>query len=87
MGRMLRCMRTTINLDDELLRAAKVHAAEQRTTLTAVISQALRRELAEAGDSTSRERIRLRTFVGNGVQPGIDLSDNAAVRNAMDGLR
>lgn len=80
-------MRTTIDLDDELLRTAKARAVEQRTTLTALIEEALRRELADAGDSTSRERIPLGSFVGNGVRPGIDLSDNAAVRDAMDGLQ
>lgn len=80
-------MRTTINLDDDLLHAAKVRAAERRTTLTALIAQALRRELADVGSTGSRERIRLRTFAGSGVQSGIDLADNASVRDAMDGLR
>jgi Arc/MetJ family transcription regulator len=80
-------MRTTINLDDDLLRAAKVQAAERSTTLTALITQALRRELADSGSSRSQKRIQLRTFAGSGVQPGIDLADNASVRDAMDGLR
>jgi hypothetical protein len=80
-------MRTTINLDDELLHAAKVRAAERRTTLTALIAQALRRELADDATSGPQERIRLRTFAGSGVQPGVDLADNASVRDAMDGLR
>lgn len=80
-------MRTTINLDDELLHAAKVRAAERRTTLTALIAQALRRELADDASSGQQERIQLRTFAGNGVQPGVDLADNASVRDAMDGLR
>lgn len=80
-------MRTTISLDDNLLHAAKVRAAERRTTLTALIAQALRRELADDAASGPQERIRLRTFAGAGVQPGIDLTDNAAVRDAMDDVR
>ncbi len=80
-------MRTTIRLDDDLLHAAKLRAAERRTTLTALITQALRRELADDAVPEPRERIRLRTFAGTGVQPGIDLTDNASVRDAMDGLR
>lgn len=84
---MLRCMRTTINLDDDLLHAAKVRAAERRTTLTALIAQALRRELADDASSESQARVRLRTFAGDGVLPGVDLTDNASVRDAMDGLR
>lgn len=80
-------MRTTLDLDDELLRTAKARAVEQRTTLTALVEKALRRELADAGPSAPRERLRLRSFAGNGVQPGLDLSDSAAMRDAMDGLR
>lgn len=80
-------MRTTINLDDDLLHAAKVRAAERRTTLTALIAQALRRELSHDASSGPQERVQLRTFAGNGIQPGIDLADNVSVRDAMDGLR
>lgn len=39
-------MRTTIRLDDELLREAKRLAAETNQTLTAVIEEALRERLA-----------------------------------------
>jgi hypothetical protein len=38
-------MRTTLNLDDELVTAAKVVAVKRRTTLTAVIEEALRAAL------------------------------------------
>ena len=42
-------MKTTIDLDDELLAEAKAVAARRRTTLKAMVEHALRRELAPAG--------------------------------------
>src|SRR5262245_8853975 len=44
--RMLVCMRTTVVLDDELVKKAKKRAAELRTTLSEVINQALREAVA-----------------------------------------
>ena len=38
-------MKTTVEIPDELLVEAQKHAAEQRTTLRALIERALRREL------------------------------------------
>ena len=40
------CMRTMIDVNDGLLRAAKAHAAGRRRTLKATIEQALREFLA-----------------------------------------
>jgi hypothetical protein len=69
-------------LDDDLLRDAKRAAAESGQTLTALIEGALRERLARRKPSR-RERITLIT--GDGVlRPGIDLSNNAAVRELMD---
>jgi len=76
-------MRTTIRLDDDLLRRAKREALERGTTLTAVIEDALRRALAPTG-SGRREPFRLQTFLGDGVQPGVDLDDSAALLDLMD---
>jgi Bacterial antitoxin of type II TA system, VapB len=79
-------VRTTIRLDDDLLAAAKRRAAERGTTLTAVIEDALRESLARRAP-TKRARIELPRFCGEGVQPGVDLDDSAALRDLMDGLR
>jgi hypothetical protein len=78
-------MRTTIRLDDELLRAAKAYAVATDRTLTRLIEDALRAVLAEREVRTTRRRLRLRTFKGRGVQPGVDLDNNAALRDLMDG--
>jgi putative antitoxin of VapBC-like toxin-antitoxin system len=76
-------MRTTIRLDDELLRDAKRVAVERGTTLTAVIEDALRRALAPA-EAGRREPFTMLTYRGDGLRPGVDLDDTAALLDLMD---
>jgi hypothetical protein len=77
-------MRTTIRLDDDLLREAKAYALATERTLTQLIEDALRETLARRGAGTKRPRVPLRTFKGAGVQPGVDLDSNAALLDLMD---
>lgn len=77
-------MRTTIRLDEALLRGAKEMAVRTGRTLTAVIEDALRESLARAGAKKPRQAVRLVTFMGQGLQPGIDLDDSAALLDAME---
>lgn len=77
-------MRTTIRLSDELLRDAKEHAARTGRTLTAVIEDALREALARSSQPTPRRRFKLPTFAGDGLQPGVDLDDSAALLDLME---
>jgi hypothetical protein len=82
---MLCCMgRTTIRLEDELLRAAKVHAARTGQTLTAVIANALRRELSPPVREAAFPPPLL-TFPGSGTLPGVDLDDTASLLDVLDG--
>jgi len=76
-------MRTTINLDDHLLSDAKLLARRSRTTLTAVIEDALRERLARR-TATAGARVQLPTVDGKGLLPGVDLDDSAALRELMD---
>jgi len=46
-------MKTTLELDDALLREAKAVAVKRRTTLKAIVEHALRRELAPAPEITN----------------------------------
>ena len=78
-------MRTTINLDEALLARAKRMAAESGRTLTSVIEDALREALARRRFRGTRERVRLPTFKGTGVQPGGDLDDSSALLDVMEG--
>ena len=76
-------MRTTIEINDELLRAVKAHAAGERKTLKATIEQALREFLVgPRGAATDSPPIPV--FRGTGVQPGVDLTDNAALEGLMN---
>jgi hypothetical protein len=81
---MLRCMRTTVRLDDHLLAQAKRYAAESGTTLTAVLEQALREALARRAPQARARRVRLKTVKGGGVRPGVDLDDSASLLELMD---
>ena len=74
-------MRTTVNLPDDLMRAAKSRAAEEGVTLTQLIAEGLR---SRVETTSPQPEFRLRTFRGAGLQPGIDLSDNAATLDLMD---
>lgn len=79
-------MRTTIRLDDQLLRDAKTLAARTGRTLTALVEEGLRRVLAEPAPRTRRQ-VELPTVGGKGLQPGVDLDDTAALLDLMDGIR
>jgi hypothetical protein len=76
-------MRTTIRLDDDLLAEAKQLAARTRRSLNAVIEDALREMLARR-EQPARTVVRLTTFRGNGLRPGVDLDDSAALYDLMD---
>lgn len=79
-------MRTALDLDDHLLKEAERLAAERGTTLTAVVEDALRIVVGRAHESKPRRRVRLPTFgvPGEGFMPGVDISDNAVLRELMD---
>ena len=81
---MLLCMRTTVRLDDRLLAEAKKHAAETGRTLTAVLEDALRETLARRSPRVKRKPVRLKTVKGDGLRPGVDLDDSAALFDLME---
>jgi hypothetical protein len=77
-------MRTTVRLDDHLLREAKRLAARSGRTLTAVLEDALREMLARRQAPANRGRVALPTFRGAGLRPGVDLDDSAALLDVME---
>ena len=80
-------MRTTFRLDDHLLKEAKQLAARTGRTLTAVIEDALREMLARARKRRERATVKLPTFRGDGLRPGVDLDDSASLFDIMDTAR
>jgi len=77
-------MRTTVRLDDDLVKEAKVHAAKKGITFTQLIDESLRDRLAARPRQMSVEPFRLTTYGKGGIRPGVDLDDNRATRDLMD---
>lgn len=75
-------MKTTVEISDALLSAAKSTAADEGTTVRALIEEALRRLLDER---RSRRKFRLRkaSFKGKGLQPGMIEGDWDQVRDLI----
>jgi hypothetical protein len=78
-------MRTTVRLDENLLRQAKREASERGDTLTSLIEQGLRLVLARPQVRHRRKRVKLPVSrEGGGVAPGINLNSSAALLDRME---
>lgn len=76
-------MRTTISISDELLAAAKRRASERGQTLGAFVDGALQRELNDIPSLRAAPPVPVFRG-GTGPRPGIDLSSNRALLEALD---
>ncbi len=77
-GNVVCYMKTTIDLPDELLIAAKKRAAETRTTLREIFERGLRRELQtpQSGRAGRRSGRAIRWVTARGgLPPGLDIAD------------
>jgi len=80
---MLGCMRTTVDLPDELLRSARARAAQDGTTLTALLADGLRMRL----DPPLVTPPPFPVLPGRGgLLPGIDPNSNSSMLDAADDL-
>ena len=78
-------MKTTLNFDDGLIRAAKVRAAGDGETLTCLINRAVRQYLATT--EPPKEPFKLKLFTKSGrLLPGVNLEDRKSLYDIMDGL-
>lgn len=76
-------MRTTIRIDDDLLRQTRLHATQTGRTVRQVVEYALRAALA--GRSESPQDIApLPSYGGSGVLPGVDPSNATVLRDVLD---
>ena len=78
--------KTTIELPEDLVIAAKRHAAERRTTLKVLIERGLRAELRRPAPRRPSRPIRWVTVDG-GLPEGIDVADRAAMMDRLRGPR
>jgi len=71
-------MKTTVEIEDELLIAAKKHAAEHRTTIRALIENGLRHALGGRDQPTKTKRPVIRwVTVPGGLPKGMNVADRA----------
>lgn len=75
-------MRTTVNIDDELLDAARREAHRRGVSLGTIIDEALR--TAAASGHGVEDLPDLPVFEGTGLQPGVDLSSNRSIAELLD---
>ena len=80
-------MKTTLNLNDQVLRQAKGRAARDGITLTRFVEDALRARLAVARDCgrfrKAPFRLRLKTVTGH-RPPNVNICDRDALYDVID---
>ena len=79
-------MRTTIQLDQDLLIEAKRHAVETGRTLTQLIREALVALLAAERRAASPCRTSLPVFGADGLQEGVDINNTSSLLDRTERL-
>ncbi len=78
-------MKTTLDIDDELLVRAKAASARERKSLTALIEEGLRLRLRRAHSSGRMTRPPIPSFAGKGgLVAGVDPLSNRSLLDAAD---
>jgi hypothetical protein len=75
-------MRTTIRIDDEVYRRVKQIADRSNRTIGQVIEDAI--QLALRPTPNDESVADLPVYGGSGVMPGVDLTSNRSIAEAMD---
>ena len=76
-------MRTTINVDDDLLRLLKRRAAEVRGTLQSVVNDLLRQALSRP-PARAKYEFHIQGWRAE-LQPGVDIADRDRLFDLMEG--
>lgn len=74
-GDMVGCMKTTIDLPDELVGEVKELARASGTTMRELMVDGLRSEIERRRNAAPRPDFVFRTVGGDGLRPGIDARD------------
>ena len=78
-------MKTTLDIDDALLRNARILAARQGSSLTRLIEEGLRLRLTTPPTSGKRRTAKLPVSpCKGGLLPGIDPTSNRSMLDAAD---
>jgi len=76
-------MKTTLELDDELLRLAKQRAAAQGVPLRAYVEDALRARMLPGPERSRRFKLKVPTVCGRSP-PAVDIADRDALYDLME---
>ena len=76
-------MKTTLNLNDQVLHRSKQYASRHGMTLTAFVEDALRAKLAEPPGQEKPFKLVLKTVQGTSP-PNVDVSDRDALYDVID---
>jgi hypothetical protein len=77
-------MRTTITIDEGLAADLKRLASQQGKSLSAVIAEALRAQLAKRAESPKTAPFRLVTVKGGKLRPGVDVNSLKGIEEMDD---
>lgn len=81
-------MRTTLNIDDRIMKQIRQEAARSGRTITQVIENLLRRGMMGGGPRGKKRRFRLEWVKVSGeLLPGVDLSDRDVLYEIMEGRK
>ena len=81
------CMKTTVELDDALLKMSKATAVKESTTLKALIEEGLRLILLRREQQSARRKNPVKLPVccqGGGVHSGVNLNDGSDLEDRMN---
>lgn len=78
-------MKTTIDLEDELVIAAKKRAAEERTSLKAIVERGLRAELKRSRTRAGSRKVIQWVTVDGGLAVDLDVSDREGMHDWLRG--
>ena len=76
-------MRTTVDLEEDTLRRARALAAQQGTTLSALVEDAVKAVVNRVATPAGAP-VELPVVHGGRLRPGIDLGDSASLAEVMD---
>jgi hypothetical protein len=77
-------MKTTVEISEALLAAARQEAEREGTTLRALLEDGLRRVLADRNKARGKPfRLRDASVGGKGLQPGVREGDWASMRDRV----
>jgi hypothetical protein len=78
-------MRTTLSIHDPLLRQAKEISLQRNISVSQVVEEALQSAFGKKQHNSRASALRFKTFRGDGLQPGVDLSSSSALLDFMEG--